>query len=98
LLFMVVHKHTAEMCPAGMVRPDKEFAIKLEEQFKKAGVNLIEGYFDGPGHEWFYVIEADDIAKIATAMMPLYIGENRIIPVMKYSDSLALARKIGFQK
>jgi len=30
LLYMVFHRHTAEMCPGGNVRPDKEFAKKLD--------------------------------------------------------------------
>lgn len=54
---MVVHRHTAEMCPAGKVRPDKEFSNKLKEQISKAGVKLVEGY-DTPGHEMYIIIEA----------------------------------------
>ena len=82
MLYMVYHKHTAEMCPGGLVRPDKEFLIKLEDQMKNAGVNLIEGYIDAPGHEFHLVIEADDIAKLnsATEQLRLVGDINKIVP------------------
>jgi uncharacterized protein with GYD domain len=99
MLFVVRHIHTAEMCPGGSVRPDREFLIKLEEQLKKTGVKLIEGYIDGPGHEFYYVIEADDSVVLNTALEQLrLVGDNRIAPVMKFSDGVAWARKIGIQK
>jgi len=89
----------------GRTRSSRALGIDATSGFGRIGLgprgralNLVEAYFDGPSHEWFYIIEADDVAKITTAVMPLYLGENRIVPVMKYSDSLALARKIGFQK
>jgi uncharacterized protein with GYD domain len=100
MLYMVFHKHTAEMCPGGNVRPDKEFLTKLNEQIKDSGVNLIEGYLDGPGHEFYLVIEADDIAKLNSAIEQLrLVGDtNKIVPVMKFSDAAAWARKMGIQK
>jgi hypothetical protein len=52
LLFVIRHTHTAEMCPGGSVRPDKEFVTKLEEQISKAGVTLIEGYLRYPSSRY----------------------------------------------
>ncbi len=100
MLYMVYHKHTAEMCPGGSVRPDKEFLTKLDDQMKNAGVNLIEGYIDAPGHEFHLVIEADDIGKLnsATEQLRLVGDINKIVPVMKFSDAAAWARKMGIQK
>jgi len=100
LLYMVFHRHTAEMCPGGKVRPDKEFIKKLAEQIKKAGIKLIEGYIDGPGHEFYFVIEADDIAKINSAVEQLrLVGDvNKIVPVMRFSEAVAWAKKMGIQK
>lgn len=98
MLFMVHHRHTAEMCPAGKVRPDKEFAARLDEQIRQAGVKFIEGYIDGLGHEFYFVIETDDIAKLYAATKELFIGENKIVPVNKFSDAIALAKKLGLQK
>ncbi len=100
MLYMVFHKHTAEMCPGGNVRPDKEFATKLDEQIKKSGAKLIEGYIDAPGHEFYIVLEADDNAKLNSAVEQLrLVGDtNKIVPVMKFSDAVAWAKKMGLQK
>ena len=100
MLYMVFHKHTAEMCPGGKLRPDKEFATKLDEQIKKSGAKLIEGYIDAPGHEFYFVLEADDNAKLNSAVEQLrLVGDtNKIVPVMKFSDAVAWAKKMGIQK
>lgn len=99
MLYMVLHRHTAEMCPGGNVRPDKEFTTKLDKQIKETGVKLVEGYLDGPGHEFYIVIEADDIAKLNTAVEQLrLVGDNKIVPVMKFSDAIAWTKKMGIQK
>lgn len=98
MLFMVRHRHTAEMCPGGKVRPDKEFATRLEKQMKEAGVKF-EGYIDGPGHEFYFVIDTDDVAKLYAAVKELLvIGDNKIVPVTRFSDAIALAKKLGLQK
>ncbi len=97
---MIFHKHTAEMCPAGLVRPDKEFLAKLEEQIKKAGVKIIEGYQDAPGHEFYLVVEADNNASLNQAVEQFrLVGDtNRIVPVLKFSDATAFFRKMGVQE
>jgi len=53
MLFVVYHRHTAEMCPDGKLHPDSEFMTKLEEWGKTAGVKFIERYIDGPDHEFY---------------------------------------------
>jgi hypothetical protein len=97
---MVYHKHTAEMCPGGNVRPDKEFTLKLESQIKESGVNLIEGYMDAPGHEFYLILETDDHKKLNMAIEQLrLVGDtNKIVPIMKFSDMVAWAKKMGIQK
>ena len=100
MLFIVYHRHTAEMCPGGKVHPDREFITKLEEQSKTAGVTIIEGYIDGPGHQFYLVVEADDNAKLNKAIEQLrLVGDiNDVVPVLKFSDALTWARKAGIQK
>ena len=100
MLFIVYHRHTAEMCPGGNVRPDREFLMKLEEQTKTAGVKIIEGYIDGPGHQFYLVVEADDNAKLNKAIEQLRIvgDTNDIVPVLKFSDAVTWARNAGIQK
>jgi len=100
LLFMIVARHTAELCPGGVVRPDKEFIKKTEESMMKSGVKLIEGYMDAPGHVFYFVLETADNAALNTAVEPLrLIGEVTITPVLKFfNEGSDWAKKIGIQK
>jgi hypothetical protein len=99
LLFMIVAKHSAELCPGGVVRPDKEFTVKIEESMKKSGVKEIAGYLDAPGHVYYFVLETDDNAALNNAVEPLrLVGEVMIAPVLKFSEAVAWAKKIGIQK
>jgi len=100
MLFIIYHRHTAEMCPGGKVHADKEFLAKIKEQIRTAGVKLIEGYLDGPGHQFYFVIETDDSTKLNTAIEQLrLVGDiNDIVPVLKFSDAVNWARKAGIQQ
>lgn len=96
---MIVGKHTAEACPGGTIRPDKQFTAKLDEGMKKSGVKIVEGYLDAPGHVWYFVVETDDNTALSNAVEPLrLIGDVVISPVMKFSEGVAWAKKIGIQK
>ena len=96
---MIVARHTAESCPGGVVRPDKEFTAKIEESMKKSGVKEIAGYLDAPGHVYYFVLETDDNAALNNAVEPLrLVGEVTITPVLKFSEGVAWAKKIGIQK
>ena len=99
MLFMIVATHTVENCPGGIIRPDKEFTAKLDKSMKKAGVKVVEGYLDGPGHVWYFVVETDDNKALSNAVEPLrLVGEVKIVPVMRFSEGVAWAKKIGIQK
>ncbi len=99
MLYMIYHKHSAEMCPGGSVRPDKKFVTKLNKQIEESGVNFIEGYVDAPGHEFYFILETDDIAKLNLAIEQLrLVGDiNKIVPIMKFSDTVEWAKKMGLQ-
>jgi hypothetical protein len=60
LLFMIVAKHTAEDCPGGPVRRDKDFLAKMGEYVERSGVTLSEIYLDAPGHIYFLIVDAND--------------------------------------
>jgi uncharacterized protein with GYD domain len=99
LLFLVVAEHTAETCPGGIARPDKEFFAKLDESMKKSGVKLVEGYLDGPGHVFYIILEADDNTALNNAVEKLRLmGKVKMIPVLKFSEAFAWAKKTGIQK
>lgn len=99
MLFMIVAEHTAENCPGGIIRPDKQFTAKLDESIKKSGVKVVEGYLDAPGHTWYFVIDANDNTALSNAVEQLrLIGNVRFYPVMKYSEAVGWAKKIGIQE
>jgi hypothetical protein len=96
---MIVSRHTAEMCPGGIVRPDKEFSKKIESSMKKSGVKLVEGYMGAPSHVFYFVVEADGNKALNNAVEPLrLVWEVTIRPVLKFSENLEWARAIGIQK
>ena len=99
MLFVVVGEHTVENCPGGLIRPDKQFAAKLDESIKKSGVKLVEGYLDAPGHVWYFVLDANDAVQLNNAVEPLrLVGTVRVSPVMKFSEGVSWAKNIGIQK
>ena len=99
MLFMIVAKHTAGMCPGGLVRPDKEFSAKIEESMKKSGVKEIAGYMNAPSHVFYFVLEADNNEAINNAVEPLrLIGDVTINPVLTFLENVDWAKKIGIQK
>ena len=99
MLFVIVAEHTAENCPGGAIRPDKQFITKLDESMKKSGVKVVEGYLDAPGHVWYFVLDANDSMALSNAVEPLrLVGTVRISPVMKFSEGIAWSKKIGIQK
>lgn len=99
MLFMIVAEHTVENCPGGKIRSDMQFTAKLDESIRKSGVKIVEGYLDGPGHVWYFMIDANDNTALSNAVEPLrLVGNVRFAPVMKYSDAVAWAKKIGIQE
>jgi hypothetical protein len=93
MIFIVSHKHTAQMCPAGKVNPDKEFFLKLSEQIEGSGVQLIDGYVDVTGHEIYLFLETDDMGKLNLALEQLRkVGDhNKIAPIMPFSKAVEWA-------
>lgn len=95
-MFVLDHKHSAENCPAGTVRPDKEFLSKFEASAKTSGLRFVEGYLDGPAHHFYLIVEADTPDQIMRLIVPsLGIGETEAHPVVKWSEALAVTRKLG---
>lgn len=99
MLFMIVAKHTTENCPGGLIRPDKQFFAKVDENITKSGVKLLEGYIDAPGHVFCFIVDANDNAALNNAVEQLrLVGKVRICPVMKFSDAVTWTKKIGIQE
>jgi len=96
---MIIAKHTAELCPGGMVRPDKEFSAKLEKNMKESKVKVVGGYLDAPGHTWYFIVETDSNIALNNAVEQLRLtGEVVIVPVLEFLEGVVWAKKIGIQK
>lgn len=99
MLFVVSARHTAEMCPAGVVHPDKQLGSKIEKAANQAGAKLVEVYLDAPGHAFFLILEVTTNAQLWDATEPLrIIGDVQFSPVMRLGEALKHARKLGIQK
>ncbi len=96
MLFTVVAKHTAEDCPGGLVRPDKDFFAKVVEHVERSGVTLTEVYTDAPGHVFFLVVDANDNEALNNALEPFrLVGKVKVHPVLKFSEATAWTKKMG---
>jgi hypothetical protein len=99
MLFMVTHKHSAEMCPGGSVKPDKQFMTKLQEGIEKNKVKLIAGYHHAPSHEFWFIIAAEDVESLNNAVWQLaLVGEVRTVPVLNFAESVGWTKQIGIQQ
>jgi len=99
MLFVLDHEHSAENCPGGTVRPDKEILSKLEANAKTSGLRLVEVYLDAPAHRFYFIVEADNAEQILKFITPyLGVGTTNAHPVLKWSEALATTRKLGLQK
>jgi hypothetical protein len=99
LLFMIVAKHTAEDCPGGLVRRDEDFIKKAVEHVERSGVTLTEWYSDAPAHVFFLIVDANDNEALNTALEPFrLVGMVKVHPVLKLSDQIEWAKKIGIQR
>ncbi len=96
---MVVAKHTAEDCPGGLVRPDKDFLAKVVEHIETSGVDVAEIYLDAPGHVYFLIADANDNEALNNVLEPFrLLGKVKTHPVLKLSDARAWTKKIGIQR
>jgi hypothetical protein len=96
---MIVAKHTAELCPGGVVRPDKEFTSKVVGAMNSSGVKLIAGYLNAPNHMFYFVVEAIDVVALNNAVEPLrVVGDVEICPVLEFSDADAWLKNTGIMR
>ena len=99
MLFIIDHRHTAVTCPAGKIHHEDDFSQSLDAQAKKSGLKIVEGYLDAPGHQFYFVAEADSATQIFEFAVPLIkIGETKVTPVLKWSEAIAFSRREGMQK
>ena len=92
MLFVAIHEHRAESCPADNPAPVNQLAD--DKHIKDAGVKVLASYIAPPEHTIFVVLEADDYASVVRYFRPmLLIGTPRIVPVQTLAESLGIFPK-----
>lgn len=77
------------------MKPDKEWLKKLNTSFKDAKIKYLDGYTNAPEHEFFFIIDADNLEEINNAVEPLrQVGSARIIPVLKFDEMISWAAHV----
>jgi hypothetical protein len=99
MLFMLDSKHSAETCPAGFIRPDKDWARRFDKAVKESGAKFVAGYLDAPGHHFYFLVDAKTPEQLFSIVVPqlVGIGDTKAVPVSEWGRARAVGRKIGVQ-
>ena len=82
MLFMYIHTHPVEKCIADKPQEIAKMFSKVQEDTKKAGVKTIGTYSAPHEHTIFIIFEADDVAALEKALIPMTVwGNARLIPL-----------------
>jgi|GEM_PF-141106 hypothetical protein len=96
MLFHVTHHHDESTCPAhdDAVIAETFGAVlgTLEENVNE----VIGAWVDPPGHDFFFVVDADDVAQIFTGMFPIVsAGSAKIQPVGDYVAMMKMREQMN---
>ena len=82
MLFMYIHTHPVEKCLADKPQEAAKIRSKAQEEAKKAGVKAIGTYVAAHEHTIYGIYEADDVAALERALIPMTTwGNARLIPI-----------------
>ncbi|MAR49376.1 MAG: hypothetical protein CL425_09380 [Acidimicrobiaceae bacterium] len=96
MLFHITHHHTEATCPAHNDEvAGKTFGIVLDSL--KENVNEVIGvWVDGPGHDFFAVVDAESTSQIFAGLFPIIpYGTAKIQPVDDYVDMIAQRQELN---
>ena len=83
MLFMYIHTHPVEKCVADKPQETSKMLSLVQEGFKKAGIKTIASYTAPHEHTIFAIFEANDLAAVEKALIPMTVwGNARLIPIM----------------
>ncbi len=89
MLFVAIHEHSSESCPADDPAPIHQMANA--KHIKDSGVKVLGSYIAPPEHELYFVLEADDYAQVVKYFRPLMkIGTPDIVPVQTLPEALSI--------
>lgn len=89
MLFIAIHNHTPELCPADSPAPVHQLAD--ENHIKESGVKVIGSYIAPPEHTLYFVLEADNYGQVVRYFRPMMkIGTPRIVPAQTLAEALGI--------
>ncbi len=89
MLFVAIHQHTPELCPAD--NPAAIHQLASQEHVSASGVKVLGSYVAPPEHTFYFLLEADDYAQVVRYFRPLMkIGTPRIVPVQTLGEALGI--------
>jgi len=91
MLFIAIHTHAPELCPAESPEVVKKTVdmVASEKHAKKTGVKVLGSYSAPPEHIHFFILEVNDYGNIIDFFRPMMkIGTARIIPVSELSKTV----------
>ncbi len=92
MLFVAVHEHTPESCPADDPAPIHQLAD--EKHIKESGVKVLGSYIAPPEHTLYFILEANDYAQVVRYLRPMMrIGAPDIVPVQTLAEALGIFPK-----
>ena len=88
MLFHVTHHHDEHTCPAkDEARMAATFGVALDSLNEHVN-EVIGAWVDPPAHDFFFVVDADDVTQVFQGMFPIVdAGTAKVQPV---GDSAAM--------
>lgn len=91
MLFIYIHTHPVEKCPANNPQDMKKMVAKAQEDAKKAGIKMVGTYVAMHEHTVYMVVEASDMATLEKLLIPMTVqGTAKLVPVLTLEQSLTL--------
>jgi uncharacterized protein with GYD domain len=89
MLFVAIHEHAPESCPADDPAPVHKLANA--KHIRDSGVKVLGSYIAPPEHQLFFILEADDYSQVVRFFRPLMkIGTPDIVPVQTLAEALGI--------
>jgi uncharacterized protein with GYD domain len=82
MLFMYIHTHSIDKCLADKPEQARKMVAQIQEASAKTGIKRLGTYVAAHEHTIYGIFEADDIAALETALIPMTVwGNARLIPI-----------------
>ncbi len=91
MLYLYVHTHSAENCPADLAGAFMEkYGGPLRQDAERAGIRIVANYVDPPNHKFYIVFDVPDGKDIFALRQSLAIwmrwGSAQLIRVMSQPE------------